>query len=48
MQEKEDEYKKKLAEGIDPVQDKKQLKNKLKENVANTFENIALEWHNQR
>lgn len=40
---KRDEYKKKLAEGIDPVQDKKQAKHELKENVTNTFENIALE-----
>lgn len=45
---KRDEYKKKLAEGIDPVQDKKQAKHELKENVANTFENIALEWHKHK
>ena len=45
---KHDEYKTKLAEGIDPVQDKKQSKNELKENVANTFENIALEWHKHK
>ena len=45
---KRDEYKKKLAEGIDPVQDKKQAKHELEENVANTFENIALKWHKHK
>lgn len=45
---KRDEYKRQLKEGFDPVQKKRQEKTELKENVANTFENIALEWHKHK
>lgn len=45
---KRDEYKKKLTEGNDPTQLKKQEKHEIKENLENTFENIALEWHKWR
>ena len=37
-----------LKEGFDPVQKKRQEKTELKENVSNTFENIALEWHKHK
>ena len=45
---KRDELKLKISENIDPVQEKKLAKNELKENVENTFENIALEWHEKK
>ncbi|MCR4555601.1 MAG: hypothetical protein K5766_02195 [Alphaproteobacteria bacterium] len=32
----------KISRNVDPVQEKKFLKNGLKENAVNTFENIAL------
>ena len=45
---KRNEYKRQLKEGIDPVQKKRQEKTELKEDTANTFENIALEWHKHK
>ncbi len=34
----------KIREGIDPIQEKKQIKSQLKEKHDNTFEKVALEW----
>ena len=45
---KRDECKRKINNGEDPIQLKKQAKYELKENTANTFENIALEWHKHK
>ena len=45
---KRDECRIKINDGIDPVQHKRQAKNELKENIENTFENIALEWHKKK
>ena len=45
---KRDECKVKISNGEDPVQLKKQAKHELKENVANTFENVTLEWHKKK
>ncbi|MBO7454166.1 MAG: hypothetical protein J6T91_02165 [Alphaproteobacteria bacterium] len=39
---KRNEVKIKISRNVDPVQEKKFLKNELKENTVNTFENIAL------
>ena len=30
------------------MQNKKQFKNELKEDIANTFKNIALEWYEKK
>ena len=45
---KRDEVKIKISRNVDPVQEKRIVKNELKENAANTFENIALEWHQHK
>ncbi len=45
---KRDEYKKQIRDGKDPLQNKKQFKNELKEDIANTFKNIALEWYEKK
>lgn len=45
---KRDELKLKISKDIDPVQEKRQAKKELVKNVANTFENIALEWHQHK
>lgn len=45
---KRDELKLKISENIDPVQEKRFEKNELKEDVENTFESIALEWHQHK
>ena len=45
---KRDEVKIKISRNVDPVQEKRLVKNELKENAANTFENIALEWHKKK
>ena len=45
---KRDKYKLVISNGEDPAQLKKQAKRELQENVANTFENIAREWHKQK
>lgn len=45
---KRDELKVKISENVDPIQEKKIIKNELKENAANIFENIALEWHRHK
>ena len=40
-----DEHKLEIRKGNDPILLKKQKKEEIKENVKNTFENIALEWY---
>ena len=45
---KRDEVKIKISRNIDPVQEKRLVKNELKENAAYTFENIALEWDKKK
>ena len=42
--EKKEISKKKIKEGIDPIQEKRQSKNQLKRKHDNTFEKVALEW----
>ena len=45
---KRDEVKIKISRNVDPVQEKRLVKNELKENATNTFKNIALEWHEKK
>ncbi len=43
-----DEARELIADGIDPSQDKKQKKQEAILNAANTFEAVALEWHEKK
>ena len=45
---KRDKSKVKISENVDPIQEKKIIKNELKENMANIFENIALGRHRHK
>ena len=37
-------YREKIKEGIDPIQEKRQVRSTLKQKQDNTFEKVALEW----
>lgn len=45
---KRDEYKLEVEKGTDPTLNKKQKLREIKENIENTFENIALAWHKNK
>jgi len=45
---KRDELKIKISENLDPILEKRNAKNELKENVANTFKHIAMEWYDKK
>ncbi|HEE0121659.1 integrase arm-type DNA-binding domain-containing protein [Citrobacter sp. wls711] len=45
---KRDEARKGIAEGIDPLEVKKEQKVEREAQVKNTFQEIALEWHNMK